>query len=139
MYRTFRFTHPDFIRTETSIGLSVDNTGRIDTVSENEAVRQSLLILLTTMPGERVMHPAYGCNLHRLLFAPNDATTHGLVIHYVSIAIKRWEPRVEIIQLDATSDESNPGVLNIYLEYKVKRTTQRDILMIPFNLNSGVG
>jgi hypothetical protein len=52
-------------------------------VAEQAAVRQSILLLLTTVPGERVMRPDYGCDLQKLVFSPNDATTHGLAIHYV--------------------------------------------------------
>ncbi len=57
--------------------------GRVATVSGDASVRQSLMLLLATLPGERVMRPDYGCPLHRIVFAPNDATTAGLAIHYV--------------------------------------------------------
>jgi len=46
--------------------------------------------------GERVLRPEYGCDLHRLVFSPNDATTAGLAVHYVRAALLRWEPRIEI-------------------------------------------
>ena len=70
----------------------------------DEAVRQSILLLLSTIPGERVMRPTYGCHLHRLVFWPNDDTTAGLAIHYVRRAVERFEPRVEVIRVDATRD-----------------------------------
>ena len=53
------------------------------------AVRQSILMLLSTRPGERVMPPDYGCPIHRLVFSPNDATTAGLAIHYVRHSLLR--------------------------------------------------
>ena len=65
------------------------------------SVRQAILLLLSTRPGERVMRPTYGCDLHRLVFSPNDDTTAGLAIHYVRQALERWEPRIEVIRLDA--------------------------------------
>ena len=43
------------------------------------------------------MRPDYGCELHRLVFSPNDDTTAGLAIHYVRRALERWEPRVEVL------------------------------------------
>jgi len=91
---------------------------------EDAAIRQSILLLLSTRPGERVMRPDYGCNLHRLLFWPNDNTTAGLAIHYVRQAIERWEPRVQITRLDAIRNEFDPARLDIRLEYRL-RATQR--------------
>ena len=74
------------------VGLVVDPAGAIDTVADDEAIRQSLLMLISTRPGERVMRPEYGCDLHRLVFSPNDDTTAGLAIHFVRQAVERWEP-----------------------------------------------
>jgi hypothetical protein len=97
-------------------------------------VRQAILLLLTTKPGERLMRPEYGCDLHRLVFAPNDATTHGLAIHYVRQALQRWEPRVDIVRLDADCNESDPGRMDILLEYRMRRTLRQDALVLPINL-----
>jgi len=135
LYRAWRCTHPDFILSESQIGLSLDYAGRIEMVDENASVRQSILFLLTTMPGERVMRPEYGCDLQHLLFSSNEATTHGMVIYYIRKAITRWEPRVKIMQLDAYSDKERAERMNILLKYKVKRTAFKDTLMIPFDLN----
>ena len=56
------------------------------------------------------MRPTYGCYLRRLLFAPNDDTTAGLAIHYVRSAIERWEPRIDILALDATRHPERPDL-----------------------------
>lgn len=81
------------------------------------------------------MRPNYGCNLQRLVFSPNDDTTAGLAIHYVRQAIERWEPRVEVIHLDATRPEAGAqGVLEITLDYKVRTTTQTERLTYAFDL-----
>ena len=81
LYRAWRFLHPDFDLTEGEAGLQVSRTGGIEMVAEHASVRQAILLLLTTTPGERLMRPDYGCDLHRLVFAPNDATTHLSLIH----------------------------------------------------------
>ena len=105
-------------------------------VEGDHSVRQALLLLLTTRPGERVMRPNYGCDLHRLVFSPNDKTTCGLALHYVRQAIERWEPRVELIRLDATNSEEEtvPGMLEISLEYRVRATQQTERLAYAFDL-----
>lgn len=134
-YRAWRFLHPDFDVPEGYAGLRISPTGGIDMVEENASVRQAILLLLSTMPGERVMRPGYGCNLHRLLFSPNDDTTAGLAIHYVRQALQRWEPRIDILRLDAGRNAIHPERLDIVLEYRVRSTLFNDRLEFPLNLS----
>jgi len=101
-------------------GLVLTSSGALAMVAEDQAVRQALLLLLSTTPGERVMRPGYGSRLHRLIFAPNDATTAGLAIHYVKEAIRRFEPRVEVVDVDAGADPDDAWKLLIRLDYRVK-------------------
>lgn len=138
-YRAWRFLHPDFDAPEAYAGLRTDPRGAIATVTGTESVRQAILLLLSTVPGERVMRPDYGCNLHRLVFAPNDPTTHGLAIHYVRRAIERWEPRVDIVTLDAGMDTEDPAVLEILLEYRLRSTGQANQLSISVDLTGEEG
>src|SRR5262249_16352614 len=110
--RAWRFLPPGFDAPEEQAGLHVVAGGRIAMAEEHVSVRQAILLLLSTSPGERVMRPDYGCDLHRLVFSPNDDTTAGLAIHYVRRAVERWEPRVEILRLDAARNEVDPGRLD---------------------------
>ena len=89
-------------------------------VEGDASVRQAIFLLLSTTPGERVMRPEYGCELQRVLFSPNDDSTAGLAIHYVKQAVQRWEPRVEIVRLDAVANRDRPEQLDIALEYRVR-------------------
>ncbi|PKM44804.1 MAG: hypothetical protein CVV05_09640 [Gammaproteobacteria bacterium HGW-Gammaproteobacteria-1] len=135
--RAWSFVHPQFDRSERPAGLGISATGAIATVDGEATVRQALLLLLTTQPGERVMRPDYGCNLHRLVFAPNDATTHGLAIHYVRQAVERWEPRVDVLHIDAAAAEEDGGRMDIVLRYRVRRTLQQDDLTLSVALAEG--
>lgn len=142
-YRAWRFVLPQLLlKDEThpwkSAGLQVTPTGRIDMVEEDESVRQAILMLIETVPGERVMRPDYGCNLDRLMFAPNDETTAGLAIHYVRIALDRWEPRIDILGLDAQRDPTRPGELDILLDYRVRASRRVEQLRLPVDLAGGV-
>jgi phage baseplate assembly protein W len=123
-YRAFRFTHPDFARAGEEAGLGLGPAGSVDMVEAEDSVRQAVLLLLTTRPGERVMRPDYGCDLNRLAFWPNDDTTGGLAIHFVQQALQRWEPRVDVLRLDAQRDPENPERLDVLLEYRVRATQQ---------------
>ncbi|HEV7642584.1 MAG TPA: GPW/gp25 family protein [Pyrinomonadaceae bacterium] len=115
-------------------GLNVSPTGGIEMVEEKDSVRQAIFMLLSTIPGERVMRPDYGCDLYKLIFAPNDYTTAGLAIHYVRQAIDRWERRVEILLLDAYNDRQNQEKLNIVMEYRLRATQTIDQLNFSLHL-----
>lgn len=112
----WRFGHPDL--DDGTPGLAVDPAGRVELVRGDDAVRQSLLLLLSTRPGERVMRPEYGCLLGTLVFAPNDDTTAGLAMHYVRQAVTRFEPRAVVVRVDAGPDPVRPELLDVVLEYR---------------------
>lgn len=139
-YRGWYFNHPDFDTSarlpavNASAGLQISSTGGIAMVEDEDAIRQCLLLLLSTAPGERVMRPEYGCHLNRLVFSRADQGTAGLAIHYVRQAITRWEPRVEITRIDAAADPDDPGRLVIDLKYFVKPFQRQNELTLAINL-----
>lgn len=120
--RGWRYLVPRFDAPDDPVGLVVDPRGAIDTVVDDDAVHQSLLLLISTRPGERVMRPDYGCNLNQLAFSPNDDTTAGLAIHFVRQAVTRWEPRVDVIRVESRRDDDDPTRLEITLEYRIRAT-----------------
>lgn len=138
-YRGWRFLHPDLDAPEREAGFHLSARGSIELVEGRDLVRQALLLLLSTVPGERVMRPEYGCDLHRLLFSPNDDTTAGLAIHYVRQAIERWEPRAEILELDATRNPERPQLLDIFLRYRVRATRHVEDVLFSLDLMEGEG
>jgi phage baseplate assembly protein W len=115
-------------------GVALTGAGRVAMVEGDASVRQAILVLLSTMPGERVMRPDYGCDLHKLAFSPNDDTTAGLAIHYVRQALQRWEPRVEILRLDAVRYPDRPEELILVLDYRVRGSLESSTLTVPVNL-----
>ncbi len=117
------------------VGLEINTKGVLASVDAYEGARQSILLLLATSPGERLLRPLYGCDLQRLVFSPNDDTTAGLAIHYVKQAITKFEPEIEIINLDASADPDAPERLLIILDYRLKGDMNRETLTIPLDLN----
>jgi uncharacterized protein len=116
-------------------GLRVGPTGALEMVTGEEAVRQSVLLLLATVPGERVMRPDFGCNLQRFVHDPNDDTTAGLVLHEVARALACFEPRVEVVALDATPADDEPSRLDVLLTYRVRGTLNRHDVVVPVRLD----
>jgi uncharacterized protein len=138
VYRSWLFLHPDLDVPETTAGLQLTAQGGVAMVAGRASVRQAILLLLSTRPGERIMRPDYGCELYRVVFMNNDDTTAGLAIHYVRRALLRWEPRIEILHLDATRRPEMPSLLDISLEYRVKLTQQTETIAFSVPLNGGM-
>jgi phage baseplate assembly protein W len=134
-YRAWQFEHPDYDVPEEEDGLRLTARRAIAMIEDDLAVRQSVLLLLSTLPGERVMRPEYGCPLNQLIFSPNDDTTAGLAIHFVRQSIERFEPRAEILRLEAEANEAAAEVLDIRLEYRVRATRKVEALVMPLNLS----
>ena len=114
--------------------LQVNPRGEIGLASGGHDVVQAIKIILMTAPGERVMRPEFGCRIHELLFAPQDATTQSLAAHYVEEALERWEPRVNLREVIASPDPDRDGVLMIEIKYEIKDTHDERSIVYPFYL-----
>ena len=106
-------------------------------LSDVDDIQSSLLILLTTRPGERVMRPDYGCNLDELLFEPLTTTFKTYIKDLVSTAILYYEPRIEVnsIELDDTGELE--GRIVISIDYTVSATNTRFNFVYPFYKKEG--
>lgn len=110
-------------------GLTVAS-GRLGLVEGPAAVRQSLVTLLLTRPGERVMRPDYGCDLDALAFAPMGPTTFMLARLVVNRAIERFEKRVRVDRITAEAMPQTPERLLVTIGYTLRRDGSQDSLAL---------
>jgi uncharacterized protein len=99
------------------------------------SVRQSIEIILSTSKGERVMRPDFGCDLNKLLFAPNNGATQALAEFEVTEALRTWEPRIEVLDVSVRAGGDNGEQLLIDIDYRVRSTDNRFNLVYPFYLD----
>jgi phage baseplate assembly protein W len=112
--------------------LGVDARGGLVLTSGEADIEESIGIILGTTPGERVMRPEFGCELRSLVFAPTSPTTAGLIDYHVREALGRWEPRIEVEQVEVRPTSEEPGVLRIEIHYRVRSTNEARNLVYPF-------
>ena len=112
----------------------MSHTGRVAMSEYEEDIKEAIRIILATAPGERVMRPDFGCGIHDLVFATPGATTLGRVAHDVRRALVRWEPRVEVLAVDAAPDPAEPSRLLVRVDYRVRTTNNQFNLVYPFYL-----
>lgn len=112
--------------------IGTDGRGRVGMVSGARAVEQAILMILMTPKGQRVMRPEFGCQLHELVFSPNDESTLGLASYYVHEALTLWEPRIELQDVDANVDPAYPERIVISVRYRLLGDGAVNSLVFPF-------
>jgi phage baseplate assembly protein W len=98
-----------------------------------EKVRQSILLILETEPGERIMRPDFGCGLRRYLMKPNTTATRALIQREVELALATWEPRIRVraVRVDPAAD---PSRVDVGIDYLHARDRSPGNLVYPFYL-----
>ena len=89
-------------------------------VAGADDVRESLVILFSTLPGERVMRTQYGCDLHRFMFANIGSALTTEVESAILDGVLECEPRAEVTLVDVAQDLHAPNVLRILLCYQLR-------------------
>jgi phage baseplate assembly protein W len=128
---------PAFLGVGWAYPLAVAADGSVAVAAYEEDVRQSVLIILGTNYGERVMRPAFGAGLRDYVFAPLNTATLAQVQKRVTDALTDFEPRITVLTVDVTADRTTPGRLLIDLTYQVRATNTLANLVYPFYLQEG--
>lgn len=114
-----------------------DDLSEVVMISDEEDIKSSLEILLTTRLGERVLLPNYGCNLQDLLFERLDRTLITYAKDLIETAILYHEPRIDVIHIDVSETDPLEGMLVIKIEYTIRATNSRTNVVFPFYKGEG--
>lgn len=116
-----------------------DNENNAVQMSEAEKdIQESLMLILSTAPGERVMRPDFGCNLNDLAFESLNVTLQTYITDKITSAIIRYEARIDLNAVDIIPDDKNDSLLFIHLDYTVRSSNSRFNQVYPFYINEGV-
>ncbi len=121
-----------FLGNGLSFPLRTDARGQIVLVTGSEDIDQSIRIIISTTPGERVMRPTFGCRANELLFEPRTAGTISMLQDYVYEALRMWEPRIEVLNVTVSSEDGQTGILLAEIRYQIKSTHDTRSIVYPF-------
>jgi len=107
-------------------------TKAVGMLEDEDDIKSSLEILLSTRLGERIMVPNYGCNLDELLFKPLDLTLKTYIVDLIKTAILYHEPRIDVNKITIVPDNELEGLLMINIDYTVRTTNSRKNMVFPF-------
>ena len=105
--------------------------------SNEEDIRESLVLLLSTRPGERIMQPAYGCGIHALVYEVLNESTVTEIVDMIERAILFFEPRIKLESIDVEEESEDEGRLLLQLNYFIRTTNTRSNMVYPFYLIEG--
>lgn len=111
-----------------------DRTGAPMESSDLDRINESVIQILETRPGERLMRPDFGSRVKDLVFERNDAVLKGLLRFHISDAIKRWERRIVVneISFDDSSETTDRHRLFVRIDYRVVQSNVPGNLVWPF-------
>lgn len=106
--------------------------------SEGEAnVREAIRVILMTEPGERLRLPEFGAGLGRFLFEPNTLATHTRMRQRIGEALQRWEPRVQVEEIDVQPDAVDPQAAIATITYRLVATQALERVALAVSVGTG--
>lgn len=115
------------------------SNGKFVMVESEDDIKEAVYIILMTRLRERAMLPDFGCNMHDYVFDIPDVEMKQKLARDIKDALMKYEPRIINVLVDAEMDRSNPGKLNLSIEYTVRATNNPYNLVFPYYLEEGIG
>ncbi|HMQ33821.1 MAG TPA: GPW/gp25 family protein [Chloroflexaceae bacterium] len=110
---------------------SLSGQGTPNTSGAEEHLRQLILQVLFTSPGERVNLPEFGAGVQRLVFAPSGDVLRASARYLITTSLQRWlGDRIEVEQVTVSSEPGLEETVTIEIAYRVRATRQAQRLLV---------
>ena len=94
-------------------------TGDVGIKKDVEAVKQSVINILLTSPGERPFDPLFGCDIRSQLFENYDPILEAILDEQIRTSLRNYEPRVEVLNV-AVSGRPDNNKVDITVEIEIQ-------------------
>ena len=100
------------------VGLFAEpTTTDIEASYDEAAIKNSLLNLFSTMPGQKMLNPDFGLNLSQFLFTPATQAMARMIGNRILEGIERYEPRVSVTNVNvAVFEEQSEYEIDLALK-----------------------
>ncbi|HTR00575.1 MAG TPA: GPW/gp25 family protein [Candidatus Acidoferrum sp.] len=112
---------------------------QLNLVHNQDNINQSIDQILNTRKGERSLYPAFGSDLNLYLFKAVDATLKGEIVNSVKASLLDLEPRINVTAVTVDVPDPLNGLVQVGIQYVIKKTNTRHNHVYPFFLNEGTG
>lgn len=132
------YTTWDFLGKGLSFPPAFDSiSGDIRMVQADADILQSIEIILSTRPGERVLETDFGCDLDQMLFEPLNLTLVSYMREVVKTALILHEPRIDVNDVAIRPDGNVQGRVLIAIDYTIRSTNSRFNFVYPYYIQEG--
>ena len=98
----------------------VGDNGRLEWQEGNKSIREVMLNILLTRPGERLMRPEFGAGILDYIHYPNNETTRALIVDAARRALTRWEQRITLEEVTMEPDPQRFALANLSIRYRLR-------------------
>lgn len=112
-------------------------TKGVQTVTGVEDINQSLSILFTTKPGERILVQKFGCDVNVAMFQNIDLTEKTILENKIRQAIIEYEARIILNAVNIDTSQLSSGMLYIQIDYTIESSNNRQNMVYPFYVGEG--
>lgn len=126
-----------FLGTGWSFPVRVGANGGLGLSSTEQLIAESIWLVLSTAPGERVMNPRFGCGMHSYVFAGDNAATRAAIAQHVRDALTNDEPRIDVLDVRVNESGDLDNVLMVAVDYRILDNNAMHNLVYPFYINEG--
>lgn len=106
-------------------------SGGFKEITDKEAVKQNIRLLLYSSKTELLGDPYFGTNLKRLIFEPNDVIIRDLVIDEILTVIRTFVKEVTVTRDDIKITQTNKSTIEISIKMVYNKDGENDLLSIP--------
>ena len=84
-------------------------------------IKSNFINLVSTMKGERMSNPTFGCDIHQSIFNFNNDELPNKARESVEEAVARWMPYIELekFEVETIDADKERQTARIYMSYKL--------------------
>jgi len=110
---------------------------QVEMTTEDDDIKGSLEIILTTKLGERLLRPLFGCDLTIKVFETMNSNQVNMIKNMIEECILLYEPRIDVEKISIQTNNAFEGVFYIHIDYTIRATNSRRNIVFPFYINEG--
>jgi len=122
----------EFVGAGIAFPMRIAPSGGVALVTREREIEEAIRLILGTSPGERPMRPEFGSRIAEHVFGPANASTAGQPAYDVRVALERWEPRIDLEDVEVSFDAADAGVLYLDVRYRIRGSNDPRNLVFPF-------
>ena len=104
-------------------------TGDLSLKTDRNAIRQSIMNIVLTTPGEKPFDPSFGVGVYDLLFENPDNTELAVLERDIMAAVELREPRATVEQVVFDQDRIDSNEITFEIKYLVRQGVEAEPIL----------